>query len=268
MLIAGTIHDVLIRRELSRQANVGCPSLAGKSGVFSSMDSITVVIADAHAFFRKGLGWILVQQEDIQVVGEAADGLQVLSRVAALRPDILLLDVRIPKMGGFEVLANIRARSPRTKILILADFVTEEFIARALQHGAQGCLLKTARPMELVKAICTTHSGELWAPRKLLTRLLENLRQRMDALQGSLSAMREALTDREQEVVLWAARGMTNKEIATQLGISAKTVKTHLQNAFRKLQVSRRVQLLRVPLPAPLAPPVSSDGPLGPQSQT
>jgi RNA polymerase sigma factor (sigma-70 family) len=232
------------------------------------MDSITVVIAEAHALFRQGLGRLLAQQEDIQVVGEAADGLQVLSRVAALRPDILLLDVRIPKMGGLEVLANIRARSPRTKILILADFVTEEFIARALQHGAQGCLLKTARPMELVRAICTTRSGELWVPRKLLTRLLENLRQRIDELQGSLSAMREALSDREQEVVLWAMQGMTNKEIAAQLGISAKTVKTHLQNVFRKLKVSRRVQLLRVPLPAPLAPPVSSDEPLGPQRQT
>jgi LuxR family transcriptional regulator of csgAB operon len=122
--------------------------------------------------------------------------------------------------------------------------------------------------MELVRAICTTRSGELWVPRKLLTRLLENLRQRIDELQGSLSAMREALSDREQEVVLWAMQGMTNKEIAAQLGISAKTVKTHLQNVFRKLKVSRRVQLLRVPLPAPLAPPVSSDEPLGPQRQT
>src|SRR5262249_31194278 len=127
MLNAGTIHDVLMRSELSRQANVGCPSLAGKSGVFPRMDSITVVIADAHAFFRKGLGRFLARQEDIQVVAEAADGLQLLSRAETLQPDILLLDVRIPKIDGLEVLANIRARSPRTKILILADFVTEEF---------------------------------------------------------------------------------------------------------------------------------------------
>jgi RNA polymerase sigma factor (sigma-70 family) len=219
------------------------------------MDSITVVIADAHALFRQRLGRFLAQQENIQVAGEAADGLQVLSRVEALRPDILLLDVQMPKMGGLEGLANIRARSPRTKILILADVLVEEFIARALQHGAQGCLLKTARPTELVRAICTTHNGELWVPRKLLTRLLESLRQRMEELQRPLSAMREALTDREQEVVIWAVRGMTNKEIATHLGISAKTVKTHLQNAFRKLKVSRRGQLLRLPFPALLAPP-------------
>jgi DNA-binding NarL/FixJ family response regulator len=232
------------------------------------MDSITVVIADAHALFRRGLGKFLTQQDDIQLVGEAADGLQLLSRVEALQPDVLLLDVRMPKMGGLEVLASIRARSPRTRILILADFFAEEFIARALRHGAHGCLLKTARPAELVRAICTTHSGELWVPRKLLTRLLENLRQRMDELQGSLSAMREVLTDREQEVVIWAVRGMTNKEIATQLGISAKTVKTHLQNAFRKLKVSRRGQLLRVPIPAALTLPASSHSPLQRESRT
>jgi RNA polymerase sigma factor (sigma-70 family) len=239
-----------------------------KERAFSGMDSITVVIAGAHALFRQGLSTFLAQQEDIQVVGEAADGLQVLSRVEALRPDILLLDVRTPRMAGLEGLANIRIKSPRTKILILADVLVEEFLARALQHGTQGCLLKTAQPTELVRAICTTHNGELWVPRKLLTRLLESLRQRIEELQRPLSAMREALTDREQEVVIWAVRGMTNKEIATQLSISAKTVKTHLQNAFRKLKVSRRGQLLRVPIPAPLALPASSHGLLQWESRT
>jgi two-component system, NarL family, response regulator LiaR len=232
------------------------------------MDPITVVIADAHVLFRQGLGRLLAQQEDIQVIGEAADGLQLLRRAEALQPDLLLLDVQIPKMGGLEVLANIRTRSPRTKILILADFFAEEFIIRALQHGAQGCLLKTARPAELVRAICTTHSGELWVPRKLLTQLLEHWRQRTDEPQGALSALREALSDREQEVVLWAVQGLTNKEIATRLGISAKTVKTHLQNIFRKLQVSRRGQLLRASLPAPPALPVSFHEPLQRESQT
>jgi RNA polymerase sigma factor (sigma-70 family) len=259
--------DALIRSEMSQQAHVGYPSLAGKSRLFPSMDSITVVIADAHALFRQGLGRSLAQQEDIQVVGEAADGLQVLSRAAALRPDILLLDVRMPKLRGLEVLANIRARSPRTKILILVDSFEEEGMTRALQHGAHGCLLKTARPTELLKAIRTTTSGELWAPRKLLTRLLEHLRQRMEELQRPLSAMWEALSDREQEVVIWAVQGLTNKEIATQLGISAKTVKTHLQNVFRKLEVSRRGQLLRISLSAPPAPPASPHGRLQRESR-
>jgi DNA-binding NarL/FixJ family response regulator len=262
------IYGPLIRSELSRQAHVGCPSLAGKRGIFTTMQPITVVIADAHALFRQRLCRFLAQQEGIEVVSEAKDNLQVLSRLEALQPDILLLDVRMPKMSGLEVLANIRAKSPRTKILILADLFEEEFIARALQHGARGCVLKTARPMELIRAICTTHSGELWAPRKLLTQLLEHLRQRLDELQGPLSVMSETLSEREREVASWAVRGMTNNEIAVQLGISAKTVKTHLQNAFRKLKVSRRGQLLRVPIPAPLALPASSHVPLRRESRT
>jgi len=206
------------------------------------MEPITVLIADAHALLRQRLSRSLAQ-EDIRVVGEAANGRQVLSGVEALHPHILLLDVWMPKLGGLAGLPKIRAKSPRTKTLFLTDFFEEEFIARALQRGAQGCLLKTAPATELVMAVRTTHAGELWAPRQLLSRVVENFRQRIDELQGPLSRLREVLTDREQEVVLWAVQGMTNKEIAAQLGVSAKTVKTHLQNVFRKLKVSRRVQL-------------------------
>jgi DNA-binding NarL/FixJ family response regulator len=226
------------------------------------MDQITVFIADANVLLRQRLSKCLAQHADLRVVGDAADGRQVLSGVEALQPHILLLDIRIPEIGGPEMLARIWAKSPRTKIVILAEYFEEEFIARALQRGVHGCVLKTAPPMELVKAIRTIHAGELWAPRKLLTQVVETLRQRMDELQGSLSELREVLTDREQEVVLWAVQGLTNNAIATQLGISAKTVKTHLQNAFRKLKVSRRGQLLRLPLSSPSAPVTSPPGAL------
>jgi len=218
------------------------------------MEPITVLIADAHALLRQRLSRSLAQ-EDIRVVGEAANGRQVLSGVEALHPHILLLDVWMPKLGGLAGLPKIRAKSPRTKTLFLTDFFEEEFIARALQRGAQGCLLKTAPATELVMAVRTTHAGELWAPRQLLSRVVENFRQRIDELQRPLSRMREVLTDREQEVVAWAVQGMTNKEIAAQLGVSAKTVKTHLQNVFRKLKVSRRVQL------SPLSPSLASSAP-------
>ena len=226
------------------------------------MDLITVFIAEANVLLRQRLSKCLAQQADLQLVGDAADGRQVLSGVEARQPHILLLDIPIPEMGGPEVLPRIWAKSPRTKILILAEYFEEEFIARALQHGVYGCVLKTIPPMELVKAIRISHAGELWAPRKLLTQVVETLRQRMDELQGSLSELREVLTDREQEVVLWAVQGLTNNAIATQLGISAKTVKTHLQNAFRKLKVSRRGQLLRFPLSSPPAPVASPPGAL------
>jgi DNA-binding NarL/FixJ family response regulator len=169
----------------------------------------------------------------------------------------------MPKMSGLEGIPRIRAESPRMKILILADGFEEDFIARALQAGVHGCMLKTAPPTELVKAIRTTHAGELWVPRRLLTQVVETLRQRVEELQGAPSGMWEALvsvftiafasaslrgapsgmwevlSNREHEVVMWAVQGMTNMEIATQLGISAKTVKTHLQNESVQLKIDK-----------------------------
>jgi DNA-binding NarL/FixJ family response regulator len=182
----------------------------------------------------------------------------------ALQPHVLLLDLRLPEIDRLAVLPKIRAKSLRTKILILADFWDEEFVTRALQHRIQGCVLNTAPPTELVKAIRTTHAGELWAPRRLLTRVVEDLCHRVDGLEGSSLALREALTAREHEVVLWAVQGMTNKEIAAQLCISAKTVKTHLEKVFRKLNLRRRGQLsalsqhlaAAISHAAPLLPPV------------
>jgi DNA-binding NarL/FixJ family response regulator len=228
------------------------------------MDLITVFIAEAHVVLRQGLNRFLAQQNDIQVVGAATNGRQLLPRVEALQPHVLLLDLRLPEIDRLAVLPKIRAKSLRTKILILADFWDEEFVTRALQHGIQGCVLNTAPPTELVKAIRTTHAGELWAPRRLLTRVVEDLCHRVDGLQGSSLALREALTPREHEVVLCAVKGMTNKEIAAQLCISAKTVKTHLEKVFRKLNLRRRGQLsalsphlaAAISLAAPLLPPV------------
>jgi DNA-binding NarL/FixJ family response regulator len=208
------------------------------------MDQITVLIADDHALFREGLGVILSQQGDIRVVGEAKDGFEALSRVEALQPDILLLDVLMPGLGGLEILPKIRSKSPKTKVLMLTGFFEEELITEAMQNGAKGYLLKTANHAELIKAIRATHSGELWAERRVLTLLLENLFQRVSDLQVPLSNHRGNLTDREQEIVEWVIQGMTNKEIAGQLGISDKTVKTHLSNIFSKLKVSRRLELL------------------------
>jgi DNA-binding NarL/FixJ family response regulator len=207
-----------------------------------AMDLITVLIANAHALLRRRLNGFLAQQKDMQVVGEAMRG-RLLNRVEALQPHILLLDVRMPKMDELKVLPRIHAKSPRTKILLLAEYFEEDFIARALQDGVHGCALTTASPTELVKVIRAIHAGEFWVQRKLLTRVVKNLRQRVDELEGSPSELRDVLSDREHEVVVWAVQGMTNREIATQLGISAKTVKTHLQNVFRKLNVRRRVQL-------------------------
>ncbi len=208
-----------------------------------NMDVITVLIADAHTLLRRMLRRFLAQQRNIRVVGEAANSRQVLSRMEALQPHILLLGVRMPKLEGLKVLPRIRAKSPHTKILLLADAFEEDFIASALQDGVHGCVLTTISPTVLAKVICTIHAGEFWVQRKLLTQVVGHLRQRVDELEGSQSKLLDVLSDREHEVVIWAAHGMTNNEIATRLGISAKTVKTHLQNVFRKLKIRRRVQL-------------------------
>jgi len=208
------------------------------------MDPIKVLIADDHALFREGLRMLLTQESGIQVVGEATQGDEALSLAEALEPDILLLDIRMPKVDGLTVLPKIREKSPRTKVLILSAFFEDDLIIEAMQNGAKGYLLKEATYKDLIKAIYATHAGELWAERKVLTELLESLFQKVNDLHGPLSEPRENLTEREQEIVKWVIHGMTNKEIATQLGISDKTVKTHLSNIFSKLKVSRRLELL------------------------
>lgn len=208
------------------------------------MNRITVLIADDHALFREGLGTLLAHQEDIQVVGEAADGLQAISMVEALQPDILLLDVRMPELGGIEALPKIRKKSPRTKVLMISGFPENEFMVEALQRGAKGCVSKSASCNELVKAIRVTYAGEIWATRMVLAQALDSLRQKTQEVNAPFSETRETLTDREQEIVKWVIQGMTNKEVAARLGISEKTVKTHLSHIFSKLKVGRRLQLL------------------------
>ncbi len=187
---------------------------------------------------------LLASEHDIRVVGEAENGLQALSMAETLKPDVLLLDIRMPEADGLQVLPGLLERSPKTKVLILTGFLDYEFIATALQGGARGYLMKTSKLGELVRAIRAVHAGEIWAERKVLTELLEGLLRRVNHLTRPRSETREALTEREHDVVQWVIQGMTNKEIATKLNISDKTVKTHLSNIFRKLNVSGRLELL------------------------
>lgn len=208
------------------------------------MPKITVLIADDHALFREGLGMLLAQTDDIQVVGDAGDGFQVVGMVEALQPNILLLDAQMPGLGGIESLPLIRKKSPLTRILILCESSNDDHMINVLQLGAKGCLAKTLTHNDLIRAIRTTHNGEIWAERKVLTRVLESLRRKVYGANASFQEMQDTLTDREQEIVKWVIQGRTNKEIASGLGISDKTVKTHLSNIFGKLKISRRLQLV------------------------
>jgi DNA-binding NarL/FixJ family response regulator len=208
---------------------------------------VGVLIASEHALFRGGLCLSLAQQEDIQVIGEAADGPQTLGMAEALQPHILLLDVQQPQADALAILSHLHARSPRTHVLILVGVLDDAFIVESLQHGARGYLLKTATQCDLVKAIHAIDAGELWVQRKVLTEVLEHMRQMTRELPGLPLEWQETLTDREREVVTWVMQGKTNKEVATQLAISEKTVKAHLRNIFPKLKVSRRAQLCSAP---------------------
>ncbi len=209
-------------------------------------DRIRVFIVSDLAILREALCMLLASEEDIRVVGESVDGQEALNGVETLKPDIVLLDIQTPELDGCEVIVRLRAKSPGTKILILARALESSFVAGALRDGAKGCLMKTAKPRELVKAIRAVQDGEMWAERKALTECLEGLLQKVNDLSRPVSVAQEALTGREHEIVQWVSQGMTNKEVATRLSISEKTVKTHVSNIFRKLNISRRLELLLV----------------------
>jgi two-component system response regulator DegU len=206
------------------------------------MDRITVLIADDHALFREGLCMLLAQEPSISVVG-AADCNEAISMVEALQPDILLLAVNTPQPNALDLLPLVSEKSSRTRVLILFGFSDDRFMSRALQLGAKGYVLKTLNRNDFVKAIRAIHVGENWAGRKVLADVLESLYQKTHQMNRSLSEKQEALTDREQDVVKWVIQGMTNKEIASRLDISDKTVKAHLSHIFSKVKVNRRLQL-------------------------
>ena len=205
---------------------------------------IRVLIVDDHALFRQGLRMLLETEADIRVVGEAVDGREAVKQAESLRPDVVLLDILMPDMNGLEVIPKLREKSPESKVLILTGFLEYKFIAAALEDGARGYVVKTTDPRTLAKAIRAVQAGEIWAERKVLTEFLDGLLKRVNNLRRPLPAGQEPLTAREHEIVQWVIQGMKNKEIAGRLSISEKTVKTHLSNIFRKLNVSRRVELL------------------------
>ncbi|VUZ84504.1 LuxR family two component transcriptional regulator [Candidatus Methylomirabilis lanthanidiphila] len=203
---------------------------------------ISVLIADDSALFREELRMALARETAIVVVG-AVDGHQAAGVTEALRPDILLLAVSRLGQAALDTLPVIRKQSPNTHVLILSEESDDEFIGNALQLGAKGCVSKTVDYKDLVKALWTIYAGEMWAGRKLLAGILESLRQKTQEINQPFSETQSTLTIREQEIVRWVIRGMTNKQIAAQLEISDKTVKAHLSNIFSKLKINRRLQL-------------------------
>jgi two-component system NarL family response regulator len=205
---------------------------------------IRIVIADDHRLFREGLRLILHQEKGIKIVGEAVNGPQAISVVHDLKPDVVLLDISMPEMNGIEVLPVIKKESPKTKPLMLTASVDEAKIFKALKAGAKGYMSKDASVPDLIKAIQAVQRGELWVQRRLLSRFFDEEAEADPRGNRQHETTEEDLSPREQEVLRCLVSGCTNKEIAEQLFISEKTVKTHLNNIFRKLRVTRRLHAI------------------------
>jgi DNA-binding NarL/FixJ family response regulator len=201
---------------------------------------IRVLIADDHAVVRQGLRTFLELQDEIEVVGEAADGIEALELVQRAEPDVALLDLVMPRLGGLEAIRRIRAVAPGTRVLVLTSFADDDTVLPALRAGAAGYLLKDVQPPELVGAIRAVHAGEALLAPAVATMLVEQLAA--EDADGAAPDRGEHLTPREREVLALLAGGRPNKVIARDLGVSERTVKTHVSNILGKLNLTDRTQ--------------------------
>ena len=206
--------------------------------------NVQVVIADDNRLLREGLRLILAQEDDIEIVGEAVDGQQVIDVVDNLQPDVLILDIGLRHVDGIKMISSIRTRSPKTRLLMFAASTDEHKIFRALKTGAKGYISESTSGADLVKAIHAVHKGEVWVERKLIAKFFEKEADVNLQEEDAIASKKEVLTAREQEVLRWLATGNTNKEIAEVLFISEKTVKSHVSNIFKKLHVTRRLHAI------------------------
>jgi NarL family two-component system response regulator LiaR len=200
--------------------------------------AIRVLIADDHAVVRQGLRTFLELQEDVEVVGDVADGEQAVAAVVDLAPDVVLMDLVMPGVDGVEAIGRIARRSPATRVIALTSFLDDDKVLPAVRAGAAGYLLKDVGPDDLVRAIRTVHAGEALLHPAVAARLMEEVAgpRARGAEDGA------GLTARERDVLTQIACGLSNKRIARELGISEATVKVHVSNVLRKLGVTDRTQ--------------------------
>lgn len=197
-------------------------------------DVISVLIADDHPFVRHGLRTYLETLEDMEVMDEAADGARAVELAARLLPDVVLMDLVMPEVDGIEATRRIKAVSPATKVIVLTSFDDDEKVFPAIKAGAAGYLLKDVAPAELAEAVRKASRGEALLAASVAARLMQEVSGERSAPGG--------LTDRELEVLRLIARGLPNKQIAAELVVSEKTVKTHVSSVLAKLGVADRTQ--------------------------
>jgi NarL family two-component system response regulator LiaR len=210
---------------------------------------IRVLVVDDHAFVREGLRAFLDVQDGIEVVGEAADGEEGVAEAQRLRPDVVLLDLVMPRVDGVRALRALRERLPATRAIVLTSFLDEDKLLPALRAGAVGYVLKNSPPAEVVRAVRAAHAGEAVLDPAAAARLIDALARVEEPL--------DRLTPREREVLVLLGRGFPNKQIAHELQLSEKTVKTHVGHVLAKLGVTDRTQAAVVAVRAGLVAPRS-----------
>ncbi|HVE62370.1 MAG TPA: response regulator transcription factor [Mycobacteriales bacterium] len=220
----------------------GTSDAAAASASASSEDPIRVLVVDDHALFRRGLQMVLEQEDDIEVVGEAGDGMEAVQKATDTMPDIVLMDVRMPKRGGIDACTAIKDAVPSAKIIMLTISDEEADLYEAIKAGASGYLLKEISIEEVAAAIRAVHEGQSLISPSMASKLLTEFATMIKKTDERQQLPTPRLTDREMEVLRLVAKGMNNRDIAKQLFISENTVKNHSRNILEKLQLHSRME--------------------------
>ncbi len=225
------------------------------------MKPLRILLVDDHDLFRKGVAALLALQQDLQVVGEAADGQEAVRRARETQPDIILMDINMPNCNGLEATRLIRAELPDTRIVMLTVSEQEEDLYEAIKSGAQGYLLKNLRPESLFEMMQDAIRGEAPISPGIAAKILEELGRRRDRERDHEEPQDESslLTQREREILGLVVDGASNKEIASRLHITEGTVKNHLHHILEKLHLENRVQITAYALRKGLVVPIKGD---------